>query len=160
MSKKKKIIVSVAMVLLLAATAYLNVILTQAETNPKGKNNLVETGNFFTEYRSERESTREQEMLYLDSIITNDRLSTDTIENATKQKMCLVEKMEKELVLEGLIKAKGFDEVAVTMATDSDNINVLVTADKLSQEQVAQIYNILATEVGATYTDVKIIPVK
>lgn len=157
MSKNKKIIVSVAMVLLLAATAYLNIALM----NPKGDSGgTVTAGNFFTEYKSERTATREQEMLYLESVITNTQLSKETIEEAAKQKLELVGMMEKELVLEGLIKAKGFAEVAVTMSTNSDNINVVVKRAELSQEDVAKIYSVLSSEVKVSSNNIKILPIE
>lgn len=157
MSKKKKIIVSICMVLLLAATAYLNILLA----NGKADNDSPVSGNFFTEYRSERTSTREQEMLYLDGIIGNTSLAAETVNAAATQKMEIVDLMEKELVLEGLIKAKGFEDVAVTMSNANDNVNVIVKADELSQEDVAGIYSVLAEQVdGISYSNIKIIPVK
>ena len=157
MSKKKKIIVSICMVLLLAATAYINILLA----NGKGESGEAVSSNFFTEYRSERTSTREQEMLYLDGIIGNTSLADETVNAAAEQKMEIVDLMEKELVLEGLIKAKGFEDVAVTMSSTNDNINVIVKSDELSQADVAGIYSILAEQVdGISYSNIKIIPVK
>ncbi len=156
MSKNKKIIFSVAMVMLLVATAYLNVVLTRASGDDQTP---APVGNFFSEFRSERSSTRDQEILYLDSIIGNQGLTEETIENAVDQKLALVSLMESELVLEGLIKAKGFQDVAVTMSSASENVNVVVKTDELSQEDVAQIYSILAEEVNAEYGNIKIIPI-
>ncbi|MEG1519886.1 MAG: SpoIIIAH-like family protein, partial [Clostridia bacterium] len=72
----------------------------------------------------------------------------------------LVGLMEKELVVEGLIKAKGFDQVAVTMSTSNENINVVVKAKELSQEDVAKIYNVLSTEMKAQYNNIKILPIE
>ena len=86
-------------------------------------------------------------------------LTEETIENAVDQKLALVSLMESELVLEGLIKAKGFQDVAVTMSSASENVNVVVKTDELSQEDVAQIYSILAEEVNAEYGNIKIIPI-
>lgn len=157
MSKNKKIIISVAMVLLLAATAYLNVALTNASGDGNG---TVTVGNFFTEFESKRTSTREQEMLYLESVISNKQLSKETIEQAAKEKLAIVGLMEKELILEGLIKAKGFAEVAVTMSGTNPNINVVVKSAELSQEDVAKIYSVLASEVKSNFNYIKIIPIE
>ncbi|MBR1971532.1 MAG: SpoIIIAH-like family protein [Clostridia bacterium] len=156
MSKKKKIVISVLMVLLLAATAYLNILISGMGN---GEDTTVST-NFFTEYRTERVSTREQEMLYLDGIIANTSLSAETVDAAAAQKLELVDLMEKELTLEGLIKAKGFEDVAITMSSANDNVNVIVKCAELTQEDVANIYSVLAEEVNATFNNVKIIPVE
>ncbi len=157
MSKNKKIIVTVAMVMLLAVTTYFNVVLTKAQGNDGA---LVPTASFFQEYKSERTTTRQQEMLYLDSIISNKALDEQTIKDAVKEKMEIVSLMETELVLEGLIKAKGFQEVAVTMASSSDNINVVVKSAELKQEDVANIYSVIASETSAKHSNVKIIPIE
>ncbi len=156
MSKTKKVIISVVMVCLLAATTYLNLSLNNISPTD---GDVVTTSNFFTEYRSERASTRDQEMLYLDSIITNTTLSEDTIQTAINQKLTIVDAMETELVLEGLLKAKGFADVAVAMDNELESVNVIVKAEELSQDEVAQIYTVLLGEMEVSQSNVKIIPV-
>ena len=64
--------------------------------------------------------------------------------------------MEKELVVEGLIKAKGFQDCIVTMSTD--NVNVVVMDEDLSLEDAAQILNIIETETSFNAPQVVIIP--
>ena len=46
-------------------------------------------------------------------------------------KMKLVEIMEKELVLETMIKSKGFADAVVSIGMDSDNVNVFVNSNEL-----------------------------
>lgn len=110
-------------------------------------------GSFFDMYRSERDSVRTQELAYLDAIVAQggDEL---TLSEAQKQKMTLVGCMESELNTENLIRAKGFEEVIVSMHNGA--VNVIVDADMLSDEQVAQILDIVLRETGETAENIKV----
>jgi stage III sporulation protein AH len=110
-------------------------------------------GSFFDIYRSERDSVRTQELAYLDAIVAQggDEI---TLSEAQKQKMTLVGCMESELNAENLIRAKGFEEVIVSMHNGS--VNVIVDADALTDEQVAQILDIVLRETGETAENIKV----
>ena len=59
--------------------------------------------------------------------------------------------------MEGLIKAKGFDDAVVTIG--SSYYNVIVKDDgTLGDDQVAQILSVIKSETGASANNVKIIP--
>ena len=70
MSNKKKIIVMSSLVVLLAATAVFNFALanTDSVTSADGVEGVT-TANYFTTYRSERTTTRNEELVQLDSVI-------------------------------------------------------------------------------------------
>ena len=69
MKKRTKIIIITAMVLLLGVTGYLNIMLNNSISN---NNNTTTTSSYFQTYRADRESTRDQEMLYYDAIISSE----------------------------------------------------------------------------------------
>ena len=68
MSNKKKIIVMSSLVLLLAITAVFNFVFANAST-PTASEGGVTTANYFSTYRSERTTTRNEELVQLDSVI-------------------------------------------------------------------------------------------
>ena len=154
--RTKKIIVLSVMVALLVATGVLNWALNDRLTasEPIDANAVTET--FFSAYRSEREATRESEFLYLDAIISSETSSEAAKTAAEEQKLGLVERMEKEMQLESLVKAKGFEDAIVTMS--DSGVNVVVGTAELTAEQAAQIYDIVRSETDLTAGDVKIIP--
>jgi stage III sporulation protein AH len=156
-ANKKKIIVLVSLVLLLVATGCLNYFLTTSATSSTddGTDVDVET-TFFPAYREERSNTRAQEILYLDDIIASANSDEETIASAQSKKLYLVDSMEVELVLEGLIKAKGFEDCVVTIS--SENVNVVVQDTELSIEEAAQILDIIVSETDYTASNVIIIP--
>ena len=144
------------MVVLLVATGVLNWALNDRliDNTPADANAVTET--FFAAYRSDREATRESEFLYLDAIITSETSSAEAKKAAEEQKLGLVERMEKELQLETLIKSKGFEDAIVTMS--ESGVNVVVGAPEVTAEQAAQILDIVQTETTFKAADVKIIP--
>ena len=72
------------------------------------------------------------------------------------QKLALVNNMEKEFTIESLIRAKGFRDAAVTFHGGS--VNVVVDCETLTDEQVAQILDIVQRETGESAENVKVIP--
>ena len=153
---KKKIIILVSLVVLLVATGCLNYFLTvkqnQADQEP------VDAGlpTFFETYRTDREATRAQEILYLEDIISSANSDEETITGAKNKKLELVGCMETELALEGLIKAKGFSDCVVTIS--SENVNVVVADSELTLEETAQIMDIIESETDFTCENVIVIP--
>ena len=157
MKKRTKIIIITAMVLLLGVTGYLNVMLNNSVSN--NGDDVQTTSSYFQTYRADRESTRDQEMLYYDAIISSDSSSEEAIKNAENAKLALVDQMEQELVIEGLIKAKGLEDCVVTIL--DENINAVVKAESLTAAQAAQITSIIQTQLSITgIKNIKIIPVE
>jgi stage III sporulation protein AH len=152
-TNKKKIIVLVSLVLLLVATGVLNYFLN-AKLNPEEEELTAVT--FFTSYRQDREAIRAEEILYLDSIIGAEDSDEAAIASAQEKKLGICDIMETELVLEGLIKSKGFEDCIVTISTE--NIHIVVKAAEITKEQSAQILNVVLTETDATPLDVVITP--
>ncbi|MBE5749206.1 MAG: hypothetical protein E7344_06245, partial [Clostridiales bacterium] len=66
MSKRKKVLVLSIMVLVLAVAVVLNFTLLGEEQTDDAS---TATASFFTTYRETRQSERNQEILYLDSVI-------------------------------------------------------------------------------------------
>lgn len=156
LSKKKKIIIIVAMVLLLAVTSYLNIALNNKAVDTS--NNNVTTSNFFASYRDDRTQNRNQEILVLEAIIADANSTEDAKNVAETKRVELVALMEKELLTEGLIKAKGFEDCIV--AATSNSVNVVVKSANLEANEVAQIAEIVMENTNVAIDNIKIIPVE
>ena len=153
-TNKKKIIILVSLVVLLVATGVLNYFLN---LRAKPEEDDMTTPTFFMSYREDREATRAEEILYLDSIITSATSDEATIAAAQETKLALIDIMEMELALEGLIKARGFEDCIVTISTE--NINVVVKCDdELTPQESAQILNIIVTETPYTAVNSILVP--
>ena len=73
--------------------------------------------------------------------------------------MKIVEIMEKELVLETMIKSKGFSDAVVSIGMDSDNVNVFINSNELDMTTALSIYNCLKDEAGVDPLNIIIMPV-
>lgn len=159
MGKKKKIIVLSCMIALLAVTAVFNYVFTANTTGTGAQTVSASAANYFAQYRSERLTNRNEEMLQLDSVISAAETGTEEYASALAMKTSLTANTEKEMLLETLIKAYGFEDAVVVIGLDSENVNVIAKSDNLTTNDAIAIYTIIAEETSVSPENVKIIPI-
>ena len=143
MKKRTKIIMLSLMIVLLGVTGYLNIALNNAS---KQTSTTTTSTSYFTSYRNDRSSTRDQEILYYDAIIDNASSTEAAIKAAQDAKMSLISKMEKELAVEGLVKGQGFADCVISIS--NTKVNVVVQCKSLTENEVAQITTIVKEQLG------------
>lgn len=143
MKKRTKIIILSFMIVLLGVTGYLNIVLNNSV---KETGTTVTTTSYFTSYRNNREDTRDQEILYYDAIIESASSTETAIHAAEQAKLNLIAMMDKELAVEGLIKAYGFSDCVIAI-TDT-KVNVVVKGTSLTDNEVAQICTVVKEQLG------------
>ncbi len=158
MSNKKKIIVMSSLVLLLAVTAVFNFVLATTTPVSSAKDEVTAT-NYFTTYRSERTTTRNEELVQLDSVIALYEEGDEKYEAATAMKMEIVAAMEQELILENMVRSLGFSDAVVSVSSDTDNVNVFINSSELNYDTALSIYNMMKKETGIVAGNVIIMPV-
>lgn len=158
LSKKKKIIILSVMIALLLVTGYVNVALNSNLTGgiDDPGTPTSSTANFYSTFRITRDSTRAQEIQFYDSIIASASSSSAAKADAEENKLALIFQMEKELVTEGLITGKGFEDAIITHS--ASNINVFIKAAELTKAEVAQITTIVRTQLNVEIDKIIIIP--
>ena len=158
-SKKKKIIVLTSMLVLLVLTGFLNITLnnnTQAVVNTSNTE-TISSESFFNSYRTERDTARNQEYMYYQVILDSANASESAKATAETSLAKLAATKEKELLLEGYIKSKGFEDAVVSFTENF--VNVMVSADALSEAEVAQIVQVVQEQTSKSIDNIKIIPV-
>ena len=145
------------MVALLVLTGVLNIVLNlTADNDALNVSGTDVYTDFFTSYRDYRTESREQTLMYYDEMIASETASAEAKAEAESARLELMESMETELTLEGLIKALGFDDAIVTSTTE--NVNVIVKCAELTGTQAAQIKEIVVSETGLSAQNLRIIP--
>lgn len=148
--------------LLLCGAILANFLIGNNATKPNqsaaGDGDAVSTGatgtkSFFAAYRADRDKSRQEEIEYLDAIIEQGA-DQETLADTQQMKLEIVGNMEKELTVESLLKAKGFADAAVMLHTGS--VNVILSAESLTDEQVAQVLDIVMRETGEPADNVKV----
>ena len=157
LSRKKKIIILSAMVALLLVTGFVNVALNSTlSSSATQTSSSANNASFYVTYREEREATRTQEIQFYDSILASATASDKAKLEAEANKVALISQMEKELVTEGILVGKGFDDAIVTMS--SKNVNVFIKSKELSSVEVAQITSIVTEQLNVEIDKIIIIP--
>ena len=89
-------------------------------------------------------------------MISSDIENEEAKNEALAMKLKISKIMEQENLLENLIKAKGYEEVAVTIGMSSDNVSIIVKDAEFDQDDAILIYTICANEVNASPDNVYI----
>jgi len=155
MTKKKKVIVLSCMIALLAITAVFNFVLTNKDT----ESGVISTANYFSQYKTERTTTRNEQLLQLNEIIESEASTDQAKQEAIALKMKITEAMENELMLEYLMKTQGYSNVAVTIGTTTESVNVIVQDQELDQDDAVKIYTVVMNQIDVSPENVNIIPI-
>ena len=160
-SRAKKVIVLGCFCVLLLVTGGVNIYLNNMATEEANANASIQSSaNFFTNYRTDRQETRNQEILYLDAIIASDATSAEAKANAEAERLGLVTKMETIMTIENLIKAKGFEDCIVTNVNPNVKIVVKCANATLTSAEVAQIVSVVKDQTNAGIDNIQITPVE
>lgn len=113
---------------------------------------------FFSAAKLSREQTRAKNKETLMEIIDNKNVTEEQKQNAIDSMINFTSITEKENVTETLLQAKGFTEVVVTIV--DDGVDVVVNANTLTEQQMAQIEDVVKRKTGIASKNIVISPVK
>ena len=126
---------------------------TNIDTNKETKENettqTVQEDTYFENSKLERENIYSQMLETYQEIYNNTNSTQEQKNEAIKEIANINEKRNSIMIAENLIKAKGIENIVIFANTNS--VSVIVKAEKLEPEQIAQIQNIVSREleVGA-----------
>ncbi len=112
-------------------------------------------GNFFEVFRQERELTRQEECRYLDEIIESASSSTQAKRRAEDAKLDVVSRMEDEFIIESLLLAKDYKDVAVTIS--ESGVSVVLKGESIGDEDAVRVLDIVHRQTGVSAKDIYII---
>ena len=115
------------------------------------------TGNYFEEAKLSREQTRAKNKETLTSLVNNKNVTDSQKDKAMNEIMEMTEISEKETATENLLSAKGFSDAVVTILSDS--VDVVVNAEDLTEQQIAQIEDIVKRKTECSADKIVISPV-
>ncbi len=158
----------VSLVILIAVAGYINLTHKEEEAVPASgdieiQESLPENSpapsadDYFSVSRLERDKARSAAMEVHKEIIDSNESSAKAKEEAQKELAAYAKAMETEAALEGLIKAKGFEEALVYIA--GQNANVVVKTIGLTPAQAAQIKDLVIQNAKIGADKIKIIEI-
>lgn len=115
---------------------------------------------YFAEAKLSRSQSRDQAVEALASMLGEADLNEDQKIKLTLEATALAKTIETEGKIENLLKAKGFDECMVYYDNTKADIIVKSSVEGLSDEEVAQMQDIVLGETDIAAENIRIIEVK
>ena len=116
----------------------------------------AQTGDFFKDFRAQRETARADEIALLDSIVQRENAPEDSVKKADERRIELTRFTEQERAIEKLLVAKGFEDAAAFV--QEGTATIVVKKDKLTDEEIARILEMAMRQTGQEASNIKIIP--
>lgn len=90
------------------------------------------------------------------NVIKNEKSSDEEIKEYQQKLSELIKQKNLITMVENVIKAKGIEDIVI-IPTNNDNINVVIkSSEDLTQQQIAQIQQILVDQLGANANKISI----
>lgn len=134
---------------------------TGAEESEAGEAVFVNTSkdsSYFVQAKLEREQARAKQKDILTEMINNGSVEQNKKAECADEMLKIQQRIEKETAAEAMIEAKGFSEVYVRI--DDSTVDVVVNKEKLSQQEIAQIEDIVKRKTGYSADKIRISPSK
>lgn len=114
----------------------------------------VSNNQYFAESKLEREKMYSQMLESYQKIINNSQIS-DTQKEISQNEIKKINDTKNAIMIsENLLKNKGFEDLIIFV--NGDSISVVIKAKELTQEQIAQVQNIIVRELKASIENIHI----
>lgn len=115
------------------------------------------SADYFASAKISREQTRAKNKEILMSIVDDKNIEESQKEEALNRIIALTNAAEKESAAEMLLASKGFENCVVSIVDDS--ADVIVSANNLTQQQIAQIEDVVKRKTNIAAENIVITPV-
>ena len=115
---------------------------------------VAQNNQYFTESKLEREKMYSQMLESYQKILNNSQMP-DTQKEISQNEIKKINDTKNAIMIsENLLKNKGFEDLIIFV--NGESINVVIQSKELSQEQIAQVQNIIVRELKANIENVHI----
>ncbi len=114
--------------------------------------------DFFIEYKLERDKARSEQINIFRELINNPNSDQATKKEAQNMMLALTGKMEREMEIESLIRARGYKDALAYIHDEA--VDVIIHTNGLEKEDVAKVGDIIVKVTGFNTEDVTIIEKK
>ena len=117
--------------------------------------NISETdSNYFTQSKIDRDNMYSQMLENYQKILETDNLEADEKTIAQEEIKKINDEKNAIMIAENLIKTKGFEDVILFV--NNGNVSAIIKTDKLDENEVAQIQNIITRELQVEVTKINV----
>lgn len=126
----------------------------QTETQETSNNQTVTQDDYFEKSKLERDTMYSQMIETYENILNSTNAQETQKQSATDEIKKINDTKNSIMICENLIKTKGFEK-SVIFVNDA-SISIIVGATNITEEEVAQIQNIISREMGAGIENIHI----
>ena len=133
---------------------------TNKTNNETGQNttqtnsSTVSTDDYFTKSKLERETMYSQMLESYENVLNSSNSLETQKQSATDEIKKINDTKNSIMICENLIQTKGFENNIVFV--NGSSISVIIKSDEMTQEEVAQVQNIVSREMGAEIENIHI----
>lgn len=135
--------------------------ITSSTTNAQNNTNVKQTSSnvnssddYFAKSKLERETMYSQMLETYDKVLNSSNSLETQKQSATEEITKINETKNSIMVCENLIRTKGFENNVIFV--NGESISVIIGAEELKQEEIAQIQNIISRELKAEIQNIHI----
>lgn len=114
----------------------------------------ITDNDYFTSSRLERENMYSQQLDSYQKIVDSSSIANDQKAIAQNEIKRINDNKNAIMIIENLVKTKGFEDIIVFI--NGDSVNAVIKAEKLTAESIAQIQNIISRELGTEINNIHI----
>lgn len=107
--------------------------------------NALSQDNYFLQAKIDISSERERTLERFDEVINNNLVDAETRQKAASKKLVLIEMINKEQLIENIIKTKGYKNAVVFVT--SERVYVTVQTESLLKQDIAKLLDIVTGEI-------------
>ena len=133
---------------------------TNKTNNETGQNttqtnsSTVSTDDYFTKSKLERDTMYSQMLESYENVLNSSNSLETQKQSATDEIKKINDTKNSIMICENLIQTKGFENNIVFV--NGSSISVIIKSDEMTQEEVAQVQNIVSREMGAEIENIHI----
>lgn len=124
------------------------------DENKVQQTNTVVSDEYFVKSKMERDTMYSQMMETYEKVLNSSNALEMQKQSATQEITKINEIKNKIMICENLIKTKGFENNIIFV--NGDSISIIIGANEIKAEEVAQIQNIISREMGANIDNIHI----
>lgn len=168
---RKKQIILAGLVVVLSVAVYLNWQFSDNNLSYNGDSDnvygeteqtsveITETGEaYFAQARLNRQKNRDNMLESVQTMLADTSITQAQRQQITQKAAEITELSKAETTIEELVKAKGFSECVAFI--DGETASVVVATNGLSQEQAAQIFDIVLSKTKINSENINIVETK
>ena len=114
----------------------------------------VSTDDYFAKSKLERDTMYSQMLETYENVLNSNNSLETQKQSATEEITKINNTKNSIMVCENLLKTKGFDSSVIFV--NGNSISVIIGADELTQEEIAQVQNIISREMSADIQNIHI----